>query len=82
MPESKQTQAERQKIACQFQQLRQFLEEQERLLLAQLDQLDKEIVNIQNDYFPKPSKKISHLSELISEMEGKGQESASEFLQV
>ncbi|CAM5090893.1 unnamed protein product, partial [Natator depressus] len=78
----KQTQAERQKIACQFQQLRQFLEEQERLLLAQLDQLDKEIVNIQHDYFPKLSKKISHLSELISEMEGKGQESASEFLQV
>nr|XP_048691040.1 zinc finger protein RFP-like [Caretta caretta] len=77
----KQTQAERQKIACQFQQLRQFLEEQERLLLAQLDQLDKEIVNIQNEYFTKLSKKISHLSELISELEEKGQESASEFLQ-
>ncbi|CAM5148521.1 unnamed protein product [Eretmochelys imbricata] len=74
----KQTQAQRQKIACQFQQLRQFLEEQERLLL---DQLDKEIVNIQNEYFTKLSKKISHLSELISEMEEKGQESASEFLQ-
>ncbi|CAM5148471.1 unnamed protein product, partial [Eretmochelys imbricata] len=52
-----------------------------KLLLAQLDQLDKEIVNIQNEYFTKLSKKISHLSELISEMEEKGQESASEFLQ-
>ncbi|XP_065262007.1 zinc finger protein RFP-like [Emys orbicularis] len=77
----KQTQAERQKIVYQFQQLQQFLEEQEQLLLTQLEQLDKEIVNIQNEYFTKLFEKISHLSELISEMEGKCQESASEFLQ-
>ncbi|XP_044837318.1 zinc finger protein RFP-like [Mauremys mutica] len=39
----KQTQTERQKIVSEFQQLQQFLEEQERLLLAQLEKLDEEI---------------------------------------
>uniref|UniRef100_A0A8C0GG59 Zinc finger protein RFP-like n=1 Tax=Chelonoidis abingdonii TaxID=106734 RepID=A0A8C0GG59_CHEAB len=76
----KQTQTERQK--AEFQQLWQFLEEQERLLLAQLEKLDEEIVRIQNENVSKLSKQISHLSELISEMEGKCQKPASEFLQV
>nr|XP_032637419.1 tripartite motif-containing protein 15-like [Chelonoidis abingdonii] len=62
-------------------QLRQFLKEQERLLLAQLGKLDKEIVRIQNENVSKLSKQISHLSELISELEGKCQKPASEFLQ-
>uniref|UniRef100_A0A674JIL0 Tripartite motif containing 39 n=1 Tax=Terrapene triunguis TaxID=2587831 RepID=A0A674JIL0_9SAUR len=76
------TQTERQKILLEFQQLRQFLEEQERLLLAQLEKLDKEIVKTQNDNVTKLSEEISRLSELISEMEGKCQKPASEFLQV
>uniref|UniRef100_A0A674IER6 Zinc finger protein RFP-like n=1 Tax=Terrapene triunguis TaxID=2587831 RepID=A0A674IER6_9SAUR len=78
----KQTQTERQKIVSEFQQLRQFLEEQERLLQAQLDKLDEEIVKIQNENVSKLSEQISRLSELISEMEGKCQKPASEFLQV
>uniref|UniRef100_A0A674JN62 Tripartite motif containing 39 n=1 Tax=Terrapene triunguis TaxID=2587831 RepID=A0A674JN62_9SAUR len=78
----KQTQTERQKIVSEFQQLRQFLEEQERLLLAQLEKLDEEIVRIQNENITKLSKQISCLSEQISEMEGKCQKPASEFLQV
>ncbi|XP_044837297.1 zinc finger protein RFP-like [Mauremys mutica] len=77
----KQTQTERQKIVTEFQQLRQFLEEQERLLLAQLEKLDEEIVRIQNENVSKLSEQISHLSELISELEGKCQKPASEFLQ-
>ncbi|XP_044839279.1 tripartite motif-containing protein 10-like [Mauremys mutica] len=77
----KQTQTERQKIVSVFHQLRQFLEEQERLLLAQLEKLDKEIVRIQNKNVSKVSEQISRLSELISEMEGKCQKPASEFLQ-
>ncbi|XP_043352780.1 zinc finger protein RFP-like isoform X1 [Dermochelys coriacea] len=76
-----QTQTERQKIVSEFQQLRQFLEEQERLLLGQLDKLDEEIVWIQNENVSKFSEEISHLSELISELEGKCQKPASEFLQ-
>ncbi|XP_065271515.1 zinc finger protein RFP-like [Emys orbicularis] len=77
----KQTQTERQKIVTEFQQLQQFLEEHERLLLAQLEKLDKEIVRIQNENVSKLSEQISHLSELISELEGKCQKPASEFLQ-
>ncbi|CAM4655962.1 zinc finger protein RFP-like isoform X3 [Caretta caretta] len=77
----KQTETERQKIVSAFQQLRQFLEEQERLLLAQLEELHKEIVKTQNENITKLSEGISHLSELISEMEGKCQKPASEFLQ-
>ncbi|CAM5095856.1 unnamed protein product [Natator depressus] len=76
-----QTQAERQKIVSEFQQLLQFLEEQERLLLARLEKLEKEIPKIQNDNASKLSEEISCLSNLISEMKGKGQEPASEFLQ-
>nr|XP_023959834.1 zinc finger protein RFP-like [Chrysemys picta bellii] len=77
----KQTQTERQKIVSEFQQLRQFLEEQERLLLAQLAELDEAIVKIQNENITKLSEEISRLSELISELEGKCQKPASEFLQ-
>ncbi|TFJ96928.1 translation initiation factor IF-2 [Platysternon megacephalum] len=77
----KQIEEERQKIVSEFQQLLQFLEEQERLLLAQLEKLDKEIVKIQNENITKLSEEISHLSELISEMEGKYQKPAREFLQ-
>ncbi|XP_037769343.2 zinc finger protein RFP isoform X3 [Chelonia mydas] len=76
-----QTQTERQKIVSEFQQLRQFLEEQERLLLGQLDKLDEEIVWIQNENVSIFSEEISHLSELISELEGKCQKPASVFLQ-
>ncbi|XP_065420662.1 zinc finger protein RFP-like isoform X2 [Chrysemys picta bellii] len=77
----KQTQTERQKIVTEFQQLWQFLVEQERLLLAQLEKLDEEIVRIQNENVSQLSEQISHLSELISELEGKCQKPVSEFLQ-
>ncbi|XP_034645022.1 zinc finger protein RFP-like isoform X2 [Trachemys scripta elegans] len=75
------TQTERQNIVSEFQQLRQFLEEQERLLLSQLEKLDEEIEEIQNENATKLSEQISCLSELISELEGKCQKPASEFLQ-
>ncbi|XP_074873264.1 zinc finger protein RFP-like [Carettochelys insculpta] len=77
----KQTQTERQKIVWEFQQLRQFLEEQERLLLAQLEKLEEEIVRIQNDNVSELSAQISRLGELMGELEGKCQKPASEFLQ-
>ncbi|XP_065421097.1 E3 ubiquitin-protein ligase TRIM15-like isoform X2 [Chrysemys picta bellii] len=80
-PGKKQTQTERQKIVSEFQQLRRFLEEQERLLLSQLEKLDEEIVRIQNENVSKLLEEISRLSELISELEGKCQKPASEFLQ-
>ncbi|XP_025035838.2 E3 ubiquitin-protein ligase TRIM7-like [Pelodiscus sinensis] len=77
----KQTQAERQKIVAEFQQLQQFLEEQERLLLAQLMKLDEEIGRLQTDAVKKLSMQISCLCKRIGELEGTYQKPASEFLQ-
>ncbi|XP_075770098.1 tripartite motif-containing protein 10-like isoform X3 [Pelodiscus sinensis] len=77
----KQTQAKRQKIVAEFQQLRQFLEEQERLLLAQLQKLEEEIRRHQTERGRKLSEQISRLSERIGELEGKCQKPVSEFLQ-
>ncbi|XP_019388800.1 PREDICTED: zinc finger protein RFP-like [Crocodylus porosus] len=77
----KQTAAERQKIMSEFRQLRWILLEQEQLLLAQLGELEKEAEKIQEAKVIKLSEEISHLSELISEMEAKCQQPASEFLQ-
>ncbi|CAM5171392.1 unnamed protein product [Eretmochelys imbricata] len=76
-----QTQNKRQKVVSEFQQLRQFLEEEEQLLLAQLENLEKAIVKIQNDNVTKMSEEIFRLCNLISELEGKCQKPASEFLQ-
>ncbi|XP_053903430.1 zinc finger protein RFP-like isoform X3 [Malaclemys terrapin pileata] len=76
-----QTKTQRCKIVSEFEQLRHLLEEQERLLLAQLGELEKEIVNWQNGSVAKLSEEISHLSELISELEKKYQQPVSEFLQ-
>ncbi|XP_075768952.1 uncharacterized protein LOC102449784 isoform X2 [Pelodiscus sinensis] len=77
----KQTQAERPKIVAKFQQLRQFLEEQERLLLAQLEKLYEEIRRLQTDANRKLSAQISRLSEQIVELEGTCQKPVSDFLQ-
>ncbi|XP_075769159.1 uncharacterized protein LOC102460972 isoform X3 [Pelodiscus sinensis] len=74
------TQAERQMIVAEFQQVQQFLEEQERLLLAQLEKLDEEVGRLQTDTVRKLSVQISRISEWISELEGKCQKPANEFL--
>uniref|UniRef100_K7G362 Uncharacterized protein n=1 Tax=Pelodiscus sinensis TaxID=13735 RepID=K7G362_PELSI len=68
-------------IVAEFQQLQQFLEEQERLLLAQLEKLDEEIGRFQTDTVRKLSVQISCLSEGIGELEGTCQKPTSEFLQ-
>uniref|UniRef100_A0A674IPD6 Uncharacterized protein n=1 Tax=Terrapene triunguis TaxID=2587831 RepID=A0A674IPD6_9SAUR len=73
---------ERQKIVSVFKQLRQFLEDQERLLLAQLEKLDKAIRKSQDENATSMSKEIPRLSELIDEMEETCQQPASKFLQV
>uniref|UniRef100_A0A452HKD7 Tripartite motif containing 39 n=1 Tax=Gopherus agassizii TaxID=38772 RepID=A0A452HKD7_9SAUR len=73
---------ERLKILSEFEQLRQFLEEQERLLLARLEELDKEIEKRRDENIAKLLEEISCLNDMISELEGKCQQPASEFLQV
>uniref|UniRef100_A0A8C4Y6X4 B30.2/SPRY domain-containing protein n=1 Tax=Gopherus evgoodei TaxID=1825980 RepID=A0A8C4Y6X4_9SAUR len=77
----KQTQTERQKIVSEFQELRQFLAEQEQLLLAQLEKLDKDIVRIHDENINKLSKQISHFCLQIIVTKEKCQKPANEFLQ-
>ncbi|XP_043353046.1 E3 ubiquitin-protein ligase TRIM7-like [Dermochelys coriacea] len=75
------TDAERQKIVSVFTQLRQFLEDKERLPLAQLEKLDKEIRKSQDENATRVTKEIPRLRELIGEMEETCRQPASKFLQ-
>ncbi|NXV85987.1 TRI27 protein, partial [Calonectris borealis] len=68
-------------MVCEFEQLHQFLKDQERLLLTQLADLDRAITRVQEEAVAKVSEEMSHLDTLIWEMEGKFQQPASQFLQ-
>ncbi|XP_010073648.1 PREDICTED: zinc finger protein RFP-like, partial [Pterocles gutturalis] len=61
--------AERQKIVPEFKQLRQYLEEQECLLLARLGELEKQIGTRLQENAAKFSVKIIYLNSLIKEQE-------------
>ena len=74
--------AEREKTVVQFQQLRQFLEEQEKLLLAQLDEVKEEIARKWDEHLAKILEMLSSVEGTMQEMEEKRQLSASELLQV
>uniref|UniRef100_A0A8D0EVN9 Uncharacterized protein n=1 Tax=Strix occidentalis caurina TaxID=311401 RepID=A0A8D0EVN9_STROC len=82
LKEEREKYLERKKIVCEFEQLHQFLKDQERLLLTQLADLDRAITRVQEEAVAKVSEEMSHLDTLIWEMEGKFQQPASEFLQV
>ncbi|XP_062978398.1 zinc finger protein RFP-like [Elgaria multicarinata webbii] len=76
-----QTEKERQKITAEFMQLHQFLEQQEKLLLVKLKNLDDEIENTRKKQLAKLSDDISAIKHLIKEMKEKQKQSANEFLQ-
>ncbi|XP_034645096.1 tripartite motif-containing protein 15-like [Trachemys scripta elegans] len=76
-----QTESERKKILSEFEKLHLFLEEKELLLLAQLEVLDKEILKRHDEFTTRLIQERSRLGTLISEMEGKCRQPASEFLQ-
>lgn len=71
----KQTEAERQKILAEWKELRDFLEEQEQLLLAQLEELARDIVKRRDEGTSRRSREIFLLGE-------KGQQPWSQSLQV
>ncbi|XP_067405795.1 uncharacterized protein [Emydura macquarii macquarii] len=77
----RQTEVERQLVVSEVEQLRQFLAEQERLLLARLGELDEEIGRRREKNITQLCEEISRLSALITELEGKCQQPAHEFLQ-
>ncbi|XP_062978470.1 zinc finger protein RFP-like isoform X2 [Elgaria multicarinata webbii] len=77
----KETKAERKKTVAQFRQLRQLLEEQEKLLLTQIEGLEEAIARRRDEHQAKLSEELSSLESLIQELEEKGQQPASELLQ-
>ncbi|NWZ27447.1 TRI10 protein, partial [Asarcornis scutulata] len=77
-----QTEAERQKIVSEFRQLRRFLKDQEVVLLAQLGELDREVMRRQEEEEAKVSGEISLLDILIWEAEKKLEKPTRGFLQV
>ncbi|EMP25886.1 Tripartite motif-containing protein 15 [Chelonia mydas] len=76
-----QVETKRLKILSESEQLWQFLEEQKPLLLARLEELDKEIEKRRDENIAKLLEELSCLNDMISELEGKCQQPASEFLQ-
>ncbi|XP_044840091.1 uncharacterized protein LOC123346681 [Mauremys mutica] len=77
----RQTEVERQLVVFECEQLRQFLAEQERLLLARLGELDQEIGRRREENATRLCEEISQLSALITELEGKCQQPVPELLQ-
>ncbi|KAH0630376.1 hypothetical protein JD844_013346 [Phrynosoma platyrhinos] len=73
---------ERQEIVSEFEHLHQFLKDQEQRLLTQLEEIDKEIERQKDEMVTKLSEELSRLGDVITEMEAKCKQPASEFLQV
>nr|XP_056723684.1 E3 ubiquitin-protein ligase TRIM7-like [Euleptes europaea] len=77
----KETTGEKQEMAAKFRQLRTFLEEQEKLLLAPMEEMEKEVERNRDQHLAKLCEKLSPLDSLIQEMEEKCQQPTSELLQ-
>ncbi|KAM9584421.1 pyrin isoform 1-T1 [Trichechus inunguis] len=67
----KQTEAQKQKVRHQMQQLCQFLEKQEQLFVAWLEELGQTIGQVREKYGSRVSQDIALLDELIGELEAK-----------
>ncbi|XP_077187134.1 E3 ubiquitin-protein ligase TRIM7-like isoform X2 [Paroedura picta] len=76
-----QTTGAKQETAAKFRQLHRFLEAQEKLLAAQMEELEKEIAAKRDQHLAELSEALSALESLIREVEEKCQQSPSELLQ-
>ncbi|XP_044306389.1 zinc finger protein RFP-like isoform X3 [Varanus komodoensis] len=76
-----QTKAEREEMVAQFRRLHQFLEEQEKYLLIQVDELQEEIGRKAEDHLARLSKELSSLEGIMREVEEKSRQPAAELLQ-
>ncbi|XP_048343182.1 tripartite motif-containing protein 10-like [Sphaerodactylus townsendi] len=75
-----QTTEQKQEMVAKFRELHTFLEEQEKLLLAQMEEVEKEVVKNRDQHLVKFSEALSSLASLIQEMEKKCQQPATELL--
>ncbi|XP_060094116.1 zinc finger protein RFP-like [Heteronotia binoei] len=72
--------SERQKTVGEFRSLYQLLKKQENHLLAQIEEVEKEIARKRDDHLATFSEELSSLESLILEMEEKQQKPVSEIL--
>ncbi|XP_008944811.1 PREDICTED: tripartite motif-containing protein 7-like, partial [Merops nubicus] len=63
----KQTEVERQKIVAECKELRGFLEEKEQLLLARLEELDRDVLRRRDESLAQLSEEIAQLDKLLGE---------------
>ncbi|XP_015268653.1 PREDICTED: tripartite motif-containing protein 10-like [Gekko japonicus] len=77
----KQTELERENTALLFRQLHQFLADQEKLLLFQLEETGKDIARARDEHLARLSEELSSLESLIQEMEEKHQQPDIDILQ-
>ncbi|KAL8213198.1 UNVERIFIED_CONTAM: hypothetical protein K2H54_061248 [Gekko kuhli] len=77
----KQTTGEKQETVAKFRQLHMFLEEQEKHLLAQMEEVEKEVAKKRDQHLNRLSEELSSLESLIREMEEKSQQPARDLLQ-
>ncbi|XP_053235543.1 E3 ubiquitin-protein ligase TRIM11-like [Podarcis raffonei] len=75
------TEKERLKTVEKFRELRQFLEEQEKRLLNDVEEVEKKIAGRRDEQLARLSRKLSSLERIIQEMEEKSQQPANELLQ-
>nr|XP_020633694.1 tripartite motif-containing protein 7-like [Pogona vitticeps] len=75
------TKGEMEKTKEQFRELQSFLKEQEKILLAQLEEAEKEIARERDKHLARLSEELSSLGGLIQEMEQKHQQPPGELLQ-
>ncbi|XP_054832489.1 zinc finger protein RFP-like [Eublepharis macularius] len=73
---------EREKMVAEFRGLCQFLEQQEKRLLGQMKELQKEVERERDEHLAELSTNLSSLDSLIQEMGEKIQQPASGLLQV
>nr|XP_008103934.1 PREDICTED: tripartite motif-containing protein 7 isoform X1 [Anolis carolinensis] len=74
------TQTERQQTVARVQEIRQFLEEQEKLLLAQMDKVEEELARQKERNETRLSEELDSVNSIIWELEKKRQQPASELL--
>nr|XP_060616203.1 zinc finger protein RFP-like [Anolis sagrei ordinatus] len=75
------TQREKEKTVAAFKHMHQFLDKQERNLLAKIEEIEKEISAKGEEQLARLSEELSSLLKLIQEMEEKHQQPTSELLQ-
>ncbi|XP_048342914.1 E3 ubiquitin-protein ligase TRIM7-like [Sphaerodactylus townsendi] len=76
----KRTKEMQQKTVAKFRQLHKFLEEEEKLLLARMEEVEREIAETRDQHLARFSEELSSLESLIREMEEKCQQPTGELL--